>query len=103
MALEEGESWIVRNEIDCGALIARNIDYVLEHTGSALVFELRYFKRVTVQMNGVRIFTLILQNQAITSARPRREWISVRKGLFVYCPAIETSAAAGTFPKARTN
>src|SRR6266851_5466088 len=48
-------------------------------------------------MNGVRVSTLILQNQAITSPRLHREWIGVRKGLSVYCPAVETSALAGNF------
>jgi hypothetical protein len=48
-------------------------------------------------MNGVRVSTLILQNQAITSPRLHREWIGVRKGLSVYCPAVETSAPAWNF------
>ena len=97
MAMEEGESWIVRNEIDLGALIARNIDYVFEHSRSALAIKVRYFKCMTVQMDRVRISTLIMKGQAITSPCLHRERISVRKGLSVYCPAVKASAPAGNF------
>jgi len=99
MAVEKREPRIVCNEIDFGALITWNVDYILEHTGSAKVLELPYFKRMTVQMNWVRISTLILQDEAITSTRLHREWIDVRKGLSVDCLPIETSAAARNFPE----
>ena len=69
-SVSPGESRIVRDEIDFGVLVARNVDYVLQHTGSASAPELRYFESMTVEMDRVRISALIVKGQGDSVALP---------------------------------
>lgn len=60
MAMEEGRSGVVRDEIDFGRREARQA-YLLDHAGGRLVPDLCDLERVTMQMDGMFVATIVVQ------------------------------------------
>lgn len=66
MTMEQRHSRIVRHEIEGDLLIPAQHDNVLHHPCSGLAHDVGKLKDVPVQVDGMKIFALIMHSHAVT-------------------------------------
>ena len=97
--MKKRESRVICNKIDFRTLAAGNVDSVLANSRCRFSADPRYFKSVAVEMNRMIIAAFVFHDNPVASPRLYRQRISIRPGLAVDRPTIETAVTAGDFFK----
>src|ERR1019366_4153820 len=89
VAVEKGQPRIVRDEIHSCGTAASNADHVLHQSRSWLPRNLCNLERVTVQMEGMYIATIVVEQQPVSLALLEPKPFDVGEGLPIDRPMIE--------------
>src|SRR5271156_3102404 len=94
VAMKQGETGLVRSEVDTGASVIRDDDGVFDDAGGLDAIDLGEFELMTVQMHGVGVVGAVAEDEAVPRTLLEDELLLVGVGFAVYQPCIEFTGAA---------
>ena len=95
MAVEQGESGLVRRELDRGAAVERDNHGVLNEACSRFSVDVDQLELVAVQVQRMGVVGAVAEGEAVTLAFMEDELVVVWVKLAVHREGVELACAAG--------
>src|SRR5262252_4399153 len=91
VTVEQGQAWLVRDELDGRASVERHDDGVFENAARRLSVDLDHLEKMAVQVQRMRIVSSVAEDEAIPRSLLEHELLIVRVHLAVHRKAVEPS------------
>ena len=95
VAMKQGETGLVRSEIDARASVIGHDDSVFDDAGGLDAIDLSEFELMTMQMHGMGVVGAVAEDEAVPRPLLEAELLLVRVWFAIYQPGIEFTRAAG--------